>query len=343
VKRLARLAAAALAAVGYGCIGVGFDLSELPPEPLAVVYRTRDESERRVDLLKHANENALKHERSDLYESNFLRLDAAVDALGLGRSREEKAADLLGRMASLDGRSERVEPFEFAFRGDRPLAWSPDHSRLLFASLRSDSVQIYEWNQEGGEVHPVTTGPEEHSSGCYLPGGRLAVAGLVRSRNGKKRESRLYVTETGGAQPRAITPGPADGKPACAPDGSVIAYETLDANGRAAIALVSPAGEGHRVVAPGRDPTFTPDGAFILYSARTRVGWRLYEMHPDGGAKRPLGSGPKDESDPQVSPDGRFVAYVSDDEGRQQLRVRTIDGRKDRPLIWYGDGITPVW
>jgi dipeptidyl aminopeptidase/acylaminoacyl peptidase len=343
VKQRARLVAAALAAVGYGCIGAGFDLAELPPEPLAIVYRTRDESERRVDLLKHAHENALKHERTDAYESSFLRLDAAVDALGLGRSREEKAADLLGRMVSLDGRTEQVEPFEFAFRGDRPLAWSADHGRLLFASLRSDTVQVYEWNRKSGEVHPVTWGPEEHAGGCYLPGGRLALAGLVRSPDGKKRVLRLYVTESGGAQPRPITPGPSDAKPACAPDGSVIAYETLDANGRPAIALVSPSGEGQRVVAPGRDPTFTPDGAFIVYSARTRAGWRLYEMHPDGSAKRPLGGGPKDESDPQVSPDGRFVAYVSDDEGRQQLRVRTIDGRKDRPLKWYGDGITPVW
>jgi hypothetical protein len=284
VKQRARLVAAALAAVGYGCIGAGFDLAELPPEPLAIVYRTRDESERRVDLLKHAHENALKHERTDAYDSSFLRLDAAVDA-----------------------------------------------------------VQVYEWNRKSGEVHPVTWGPEEHAGGCYLPGGRLALAGLVRSPDGKKRVLRLYVTESGGAQPRPITPGPSDAKPACAPDGSVIAYETLDANGRPAIALVSPSGEGQRVVAPGRDPTFTPDGAFIVYSARTRAGWRLYEMHPDGSAKRPLGGGPKDESDPQVSPDGRFVAYVSDDEGRQQLRVRTIDGRKDRPLKWYGDGITPVW
>jgi TolB protein len=97
------------------------------------------------------------------------------------------------------------------------------------------------------------------------------------------------------------------------------------------------------VLAPGRDPSFTPDGQFVVYSARTRNGWRLAEMHPDGQARRPVGSGPHDESDPQVSPDGRFVVYVSDDEGRQQLRVRTMDGRKDRPLIWNGDGIGPVW
>jgi Tol biopolymer transport system component len=190
----------------------------------------------------------------------------------------------------------------------------------------------------------MTSGPDDHSTGCYLPDGRLAISGAVRSGDGKQRVSRVYVTQPGGGQPRPITPGPADTKPACSPEGRVIAYETRDPAGNPSIAVVSPdAGTPPRTAAVGRDPAFTPDGAFIVYSARTHRNWRLYQMHPDGEAKRPLGGGPRDEHDPRVSPDGRYVIYVYDDEGRQQLRVRTIDGRKDRPLIWNGDGITPVW
>ena len=238
----------------------------------------------------------------------------------------------------------RCEPFEFAFRGDRPLDWSPDHERLLFASLRSASVQLYEWDRANGEVRAMTSGPEEHPTGCYLPGGRLAISGQVRSADGKKRVSRVYVTQPGGGQPRPVTPGPDDLKPACSPDGRVIAYETRDAAGNPSVAVVATDGDAPpRIAAAGRDPTFTPDGAFVVYSAHARKGWRLYEMHPDGQAKRPVGGGARDEHDPRVSPDGRYVIYVYDDEGRQQLRVRTIDGRKDRPLIWNGDGITPVW
>jgi TolB protein len=133
-------------------------------------------------------------------------------------------------------------------------------------------------------------------------------------------------------------------EPVWSPDGSVIVYETKDAAGGPAVAAIPADGSAPpRVLTPGRDPTFTPDGQFVVYSAKTRAGWRLYVMHPDGQARRPLGSGPRDEHDPQVSPDGRYVVYVYDVEGRQQLRVRTIDGRKDRPLVWNGDGITPVW
>lgn len=362
MRRLRALGVAALAISPgciTGCVGVGFDLADLPADPIAIVYRTREESERRVELLARSKESDLKHEVTEVYDASFLRLEAAAELVGLGRTREQKAADLLGRMASLDARTEQVSPFEFGFRGDRPLDWSPDRRRLLFASLRSDSIQLYEWDRETEHVNQLTTGPEDHSTGCYLPEGRLAVVGTARvggatPRRGasigppkpesrSKRISRIYVTEPGGGQPRPITRGPADAKPACSPDGSVIVYETLDANGRPSLAAVSPADGAPRVIAAGRDGDFTPDGAFVIYSAKTRVGWRLYQMHPDGQAKRPLGSGARDEHDPRVAPDGRYVVYVSDDEARQQLRVRTIDGRKDRPLIWNGDGITPVW
>jgi dipeptidyl aminopeptidase/acylaminoacyl peptidase len=342
--------AAALLAVLPGCggglrLGSGFDLADLPEAPLAIVYRTREESERRVELLQQARESRVKQRNTETYDASFFRLETAADAFGFGRSAEEKAADLLGRMAAVDVRSEAVQPFEFAFRGDRPLDLSPDHRRLLFASLRSSSVQLYEWDRESGEVHQMTSGPEEHSTGCYLPDGRLAISSQSsRAGDGQKRISRIFVTQPGGGLPKALTPGPEDLKPACSPDGRVIAYESRDPAGNPSIAVIPTDGSSApRVAAAGRDPAFTPDGAFVVYSARTRKSWRLYQMHPDGQAKRPLGGGPRDEHDPRVSPDGRYVIYVYDDEGRQQLRVRTIDGRRDRPLIWNGDGITPVW
>ena len=134
-------------------------------------------------------------------------------------------------------RTEQPHTFEFAFRGDLPLDWSEDHDRLLFASLRSDSIQIYEWSRASGEVRAMTSGPEDHSTGCYLPGGRLAVSGVDRAREVKdgaapRRASRIYVSEPGGGNLRPVTPGPSDTKPACSPDGQVIVYETLDPAGR---------------------------------------------------------------------------------------------------------------
>jgi Tol biopolymer transport system component len=360
VNRLRALASLAVLGLA-GCIGVGFDLTDLPAEPLVFVFRTRDESERRVELLDRAKESDLKKKTNERYDSSSFRLEAAAEYIGLGRSQEEKAADLLGRMATLDARTETVTNLDFAFRGDRPLDWSADRKRLLFASLRSSSVQLYEWDSETNEVQAMSMGPEDHATGCYLEDGRLAISGVrsgefidtrhslpdarQRAKRPEKRKiSRIYLTAPGGGQLQPLTPGPADAKPTCSPDGRTIVYETYDDAGNIHLAMITVDGGAPRTVARGRDADFTPDGAFVVYSAQTRVGWRLYYMHPDGQAKRPLGSGPeRDESDPRVSPDGKYVIYVADDESRQQLRVRTIDGRKDRPLIWNGDGITPVW
>jgi WD40-like Beta Propeller Repeat len=345
-----------------GCIGVGFDLADLPGDPIAFVYRTRDESERRVELLQRSKESDLKRENNERYDASSFRLEAAAELVGMGRTKEQKAADLLGRMATLDTHTEAVTPFEFAFRGDRPLDWSDDRKRLLFASLRSSSVQIYEWDRESDQVQAMSMGPDDHTTACYLAEGRLAIASTVRSsevldrkrkiadviqqarRPEKRRFSRIYLSAPGGGHERPLTEGPNDGKPACSPDGRTVVYEKYDEAGNPSLVMVTTDGGAPRVVARGRDADFTPDGTFVVYSAQTRAGWRLYQMHPDGQAKRPLGAGPeRDEHDPRVSPDGKYVVYVADDETRQQLRVRTIDGRKDRPLIWNGDGITPVW
>jgi dipeptidyl aminopeptidase/acylaminoacyl peptidase len=360
VIRIRVLVALGLLALS-GCIGVGFDLTDLPADPVAFVYRTREESERRVELLQRSKESDLQRSNTERYESSSFRLEAAAEYVGLGRSQEQKAADLLGRMATLDAHTETVTPFEFGFRGDRPLDWSDDRKRLLFASLRSASVQLYEWDRETDQVKAMSIGPDDHSTGCYLGDGRLATAGITRKgdvverreipdarersrRPEKKRVSRIFLTAPGGGHERPLTDGPSDGKPACSPDGKTIVYETYDETGSPSLAMVTVDGGAPRIVARGRDADFTPDGTFVVYSAKTRAGWRLYQMHPDGQAKRPLGSGPeRDENDPRVSPDGKYVIYVADDETRQQLRVRTIDGRKDRPLIWNGDGITPVW
>jgi hypothetical protein len=327
-----------------GCATGGFDLADLPDEPLAIVYRTREESERRVELLQQAKGSALKKETRSTYEASYLRLEAAAEALGLGRSQAEKAADLLGHIASVDPERESATPYDFGFRGDRPLDWSEDRSRLLFVSLRSTEVQLYEWDRTTGDVRALTTGPEAHPSGCYGPEGRLALTVLTPSSDRKKKVQRIHVTEPGGGSPRVITPGPDDAKPDWSPEGRWIAYETKDAGGRPAVAVIPADGSAPpRVVAQGADPSWSPDGGWIVYAARTRRGFRLYQMRPDGSGKRAIGGGSRDEHDPRVSPDGRYVVYVYDDEGRQQLRVRTIDGRKDRPLLFVGDGIAPAW
>src|SRR5690606_1332051 len=94
----------------------------------------------------------------------------------------------------------------------------------------------------------------------------------------------------------------------------------------------------------GGNPVFTPDGAWIVYVARTTRGHRLFRVRPDGTGRTPLGAGVQEENHPAVSPDGRYVAFVvTETTRRERIWVRRIDGTGDRPLLTSGDGSVPVW
>ena len=150
--RLPGRALALLLLLLAGC--AGFDLSELPDAPLAVIYRNREETERIAERL--ANRKPKPPPAPG--QAHVFRVETLEDALGLGKGRAERfRAGLQGRLAFVDPRTAEVRPANFVPRGARPLDWSSDHRRLLFVSRHRGSSQIYDWDTTSREVHPLTT------------------------------------------------------------------------------------------------------------------------------------------------------------------------------------------
>ena len=324
-------------ATATACAGAGIERASLPAEPLAFVYRTETQAQERSEMLERAQGRAPKRPG----DRATARLEDVGGLFGLGDPDERRVA-VLGRMAFFDVQSDEISVADFALPGAVPVDWSPDHDRLLYVSQKSGVPQIYEWRRDTGGVRAITRGPSAHPGACYGPEGQVAYVSATRSRQGLI--SRIFVSGPGGADPRPVSAGPADGAPAWSPDGSVLLYEVDAHLPGARIAALDPEVGESRVIARGRHPVFTSDGKWVIYSAPLRGGWRIQRMRPDGSGKLPVGTGVREEHAPSVSPDGRFVAYASDIGGqRRQLRVRALDGSGDRPLVSHGDGNAPAW
>jgi Tol biopolymer transport system component len=323
------------------CTGPGYRLADLPSEPLAVVVRSREESQHRAETIARAEEG----HRQQYPDKQHFELEILGDYLGLGRSRHQKIGDMLGRLALLDARTGEPEILDFAPRGARPLAWSKDRRLLLYMAAPGgvQSQQIFEYDRHSGEVRRLAGGPHNYVGASYGPEGRLALA-RFDPRKGGDAQLQIFVTRPGGAAPHAVTEGPQDTWPVWSPDGSVLLYTSVDEVGEPVIRAIDPlSGGGSRVLARGLMPAFSPKGDWVVYTARRRGRWALWRIRPDGTGRRPIGDSAHNESHPTVSPDGRFVAFVVEKDEHQRLMVRPIEGSGDRPLLKTGDGLLPRW
>jgi TolB protein len=275
------------------------------------------------------------------------RADDVAEYLGqlLGGPRpEEESVErrFPGRLALVSPRSGEVRTVEAAQPSAVPRALSADRRRLLFSQMAPDRRQLFELDLETQEVRRVTRGHAVHPDGCYGPAGRLV---LVRAEVEDGRPvSRLYLTEPGETRPRPLSEGPNDYGAACAPDGSAVVWVSHVGRGREFLMSRVPPVDGEvRRLGPGRDPAFSPDGEWVVYSAQVEGRWQLHRIRADGSGRHRVGQSALDEGEPSFSPDGRLVVYVAGERGRSTLFLRRFDGSGDRVLLESGGGASPVW
>lgn len=327
-----RALATALLGLGVACATHLVSRDDLPAQPVAVLYRAPQEAREHAEWLSRGEEE--KARKPGILDREKL------EAL-LGGAPSAPPARLAGELALVDPRTGSVRRIEAAQPGARPFDRHPDGRRLLLSGTRLGRVHVFELDLESQEIRQVTRGGAQHLDAGYGPDGRIAFAATP---SGRPEDARIFVSGPGGTDPRQLSPGPFDRSVAWSPDGETIVYVTGRPGVSDAVASIPADGSGApRRLARGRDPVFTPDGAWIVYSALRREGWRLWRMRVDGSGKTAIGAGRTDELEPAVSPDGRYVTYVSEVDHHQSLRVRRFDGAGDRILLEDGDAAHPVW
>lgn len=341
-RRVAALGLRAVALALWLPACAGLSRSELPEEPIAIAYLDPEAARKRSEDLLARDPEVVAADRARRKDgvAPVSEISRQIGSLlgGLVRERREH----VGRLALLDPRTAEVQVLRAARLGAVPLDWSPDHRRLLFAQLELEYLQLFEYDHQTGEVRPMTHGPRVHPRGCYASGGRLVTMTVDVVKD--QVETRIELTNAGGVNAQRVSTGPRDHSPTCAPDGSAVAWVETPLRGRSWIVSRKPLVGGEpRRLSPGREPSFSPDGKWILYSAPIGREWQLWRIRPDGTGRARVGPGGVEDQKPDVSPDARLVVYVVENDFRRSLHVRRMDGTGDRILFNDGDADRPVW
>lgn len=175
------------------------------------------------------------------------------------------------------------------------------------------------------------------AAGCGPRGdGRIA---FVSERDGNRE---VRVVDLRGREVRLTTSDADDYPAAVAPDGRsllVVSAEQTPAGSAESMALVPLNGGASTPIGPRgarvRNPSWSPDGSWLVFEASSHGFSDLYRVDRGGGAVRRLTDNLEGNFEPAVSPDGRWIAFTSSRDGDSELYVMRADGDGVRRLTAY--------
>lgn len=184
-------------------------------------------------------------------------------------------------------------------------AWSPDGTKLAFASNRSGNFEIYVMSAEGTGLVRLTTAAAADRYPAWSPDGtRIA---FVSERDGAWQ---IYVMNVDGSGATRLGTEVAAYAPSWSPDGTRISFTGTDAAGTVGIYVTNADGSNVTRISNGLAqsdyPAWSPDGSRIAFRAQGNI----YTMNSDGTGVAVVSGG---ESRPAWSPDGTRIALGAED------------------------------
>ena len=210
---------------------------------------------------------------------------------------------------------------------DRYPAWSPDGTRIAFASDRDGKDEIYLMDADGGRQTRITDNDAWDQLPAWSPDGtRIAFA----SDRDETFNFDIYLMDPDGGNVTRLTDNSAwDATPAWSP-GTRIAFASLR-DGNPEIYLMDADGDGQTRLTDNdawdATPAWSPDGTRIAFTSDRdeTFNFDIYLMDADGGNVTRLTNHDAEDWDPAWSPDGTRIAFQSDRDGNEEIYVIRID------------------
>ena len=234
-------------------------------------------------------------------------------------------------------------------------AWAktPDSAKIVFASDRSGSLDIYLMNPDGSEVVKLTDNPAADYDPVFSPTGEQIL--FVSRRDGNRD---LYLIDVDGSNEKKVFSSSVDrSNPTWGPNGKRIAYlryneatlYTAEINGKNETPLAK--------TGPfGGDPAWSPDGETIVFTFGPEVknheihGYPLIFISPQGNKRRKVLHGDLRHTYPAWSPDGKWIAFADfpwdfHDMDKGTIHIMRPDGTERRQIVSRAGGYAehPAW
>lgn len=230
---------------------------------------------------------------------------------------------------------------------------SPDGDKIVFASDREDTYDIYVMEVDGSGLIKLTDDPAGDFSPRWSPDGKL----IAFSRTGS-----LMVMEADGENVRQVTqakPGPNAGPCEAgaflgdwSPDGQQLTFYAASATrGLGQVCTVNIDGSNLTVVASEPpawhvEPSWSPDGEWIAYRfiEPNTDNYEIYKVRLDGTSSMNLTDNPAMDLEPDWSPDGEWIVFGSYRTGDCDLYMMRPDGSDVARLTTViGKDSDPSW
>jgi Tol biopolymer transport system component len=201
-------------------------------------------------------------------------------------------------------------------------------SRIVFETDRDGNSEIYSMEPNGNDgITRLTDDPAVDTLPSLSPDGSL----IAWQRGGQ-----IWLMNSDGTEPHALTSDGTNAAPTFSPDGTKIAFdrdppEDMSINSDIWVMNVDGTGMQNLTGTPSpaheSGPTWSPDGTKIAYGSTATGGGDIYTMNADGSAQTSSpGNSAALDSDPDWSPDGEKILFVSARSGTVSVWTMNADG-----------------